>query len=37
MFVDFGIVSLDGEMCLAKHVLETAWKGEKGFRLIGYI
>ncbi len=34
--VDFDIVSLDGEMYLAKHVLEMARTGEKGFRLIGF-
>jgi len=36
MNVDFDIVSLDGEMYLAKHVLEMARTGEKGFRLIGF-
>jgi len=34
--VDFDIVSVGGEMFLAKHVLEMASKGEKGFRLIGF-
>jgi len=34
--VDLDIVSVDGEMFLAKHVLELASKGEKGFRLIGF-
>jgi len=32
---DFDMVSVDGEFFLAKHVLEKAAKGEKGFRLIG--
>jgi hypothetical protein len=36
MNVDFDIVSFDGEMYLAKHVLDMARTGEKGFRLIGY-
>jgi hypothetical protein len=36
MNVDFDIVSLNGEMFLAKHVLEMARTGEKGFRLIAY-
>jgi hypothetical protein len=34
--VDFDIVSLDGEMFLAKDVLEMARTGEKGFRLVGF-
>ncbi len=34
--VDFDILSLDGEMYLARHVLELARTGEKGFRLIGF-
>jgi len=34
--VDFDIVSLDGEMFLAKDVLELARTGEKGFRLIEF-
>jgi hypothetical protein len=34
--VDFDIVSLNGEMFLAKHILEMARTGEKGFRLIGF-
>ena len=34
--VDFDIVSVGGEMFLAKHVLEMARTGEKGFRLIGF-
>lgn len=34
--VDFDIVSLDGEMFLAKDVLEMARTGAKGFRLIGF-
>jgi hypothetical protein len=34
--VDFDIVSLDGEMYLAMHVLEMARTGEKGFRLVGF-
>jgi hypothetical protein len=33
--VDFDIVSVDGEMFLAKDVLELARTGQKGFRLIG--
>jgi hypothetical protein len=36
MNVDFDIVSVNGDMFLAKHVLEMARTGEKGFRLIGY-
>jgi hypothetical protein len=34
--VDFDIVSVDGEMFLAKQVLEMARAGEKGFRLVGF-
>jgi hypothetical protein len=34
MNVDFDIVSENGEMYLAKHVLNMAWTGEKGFTLI---
>jgi hypothetical protein len=34
--VDFDIVSVDGEMFLAKQVLEFARTGERGFRLIGF-
>jgi hypothetical protein len=34
--VDFDIMSVNGEMFLAKHVLEMARTGEKGFRLIGF-
>jgi len=34
--VDFDILSVGGEMFLAKHVLEMARTGEKGFRLIGF-
>ncbi len=34
MNVDFDILSVDGEMYLAKHVLEMARTGEKGFGLI---
>jgi hypothetical protein len=34
--VDFDIVSVDGEMFLAKDVLELARTGQKGFRLIGF-
>jgi hypothetical protein len=29
-------MSVNGEMFLAKHVLEMARTGEKGFRLIGF-
>jgi hypothetical protein len=36
MNVDFDILSVDGEIYLAKHVLEMARTGEKGFRLIGF-
>jgi hypothetical protein len=36
MDVDFDIVSLDGEMYLARHVLDMARTGEKGFRLVGF-
>jgi hypothetical protein len=36
MNVDFDIVSLDGEMYLARRVLEMARTGENGFRLIGF-
>jgi hypothetical protein len=36
MNVDFDIVSLNGEMFLAEHVLEMARTGEKGFRLVGF-
>jgi hypothetical protein len=34
--VDFDIVSLNGEMFLAKDVLEMARTGAKGFRLVGF-
>jgi hypothetical protein len=34
MDVDFDIVSVDGEMFLARHVLEMARTGAKGFRLM---
>ena len=34
--IDFDIVSVNGEMFLAKEVLEMASKGLKGFRLIGF-
>ena len=34
--VDFDIASLDGEMFLAKDVLEMARTGAKGFRLVGF-
>ena len=34
--VDFDIVSVDGEMFLARHVLDMARTGEKGFRLVGF-
>jgi hypothetical protein len=33
--VDFDIVSVDGEMFLAKDVLELARTDQKGFRLVG--
>jgi hypothetical protein len=36
MEVDFDIVSVDGEMYLAKHVLDMARTGKKGFRLVGF-
>jgi hypothetical protein len=36
MDVDFDIVSVEGEMFLAKDVLEMARTGSKGFRLIGF-
>jgi hypothetical protein len=34
--VDFDIVCVDGEMFLARRVLEMARTGEKGFRLVGF-
>jgi hypothetical protein len=34
--VDFDIVSVNGEMLLAKDILELARTGSKGFRLIGF-
>jgi hypothetical protein len=34
--VDFDIVSVDGEMFLAKDILEFARTGQRGFRLIGF-
>ena len=34
--VDFDIVVSDGTHYLAKHVLDMARTGEKGFRLIGF-
>jgi hypothetical protein len=34
--VDFDIVSVNGEMFLAKDVLELARTGQKGFRLVGF-
>ena len=34
--VDFDIVSVNGEMFLAKDVLEMARTGRKGFRLVGF-
>jgi hypothetical protein len=36
MEVDFDIVCVDGEMFLARHVLDMARTGEKGFKLIGF-
>ena len=36
MDVDFDIVCVDGEMFLARHVLDMARTGEKGFRLVGF-
>jgi hypothetical protein len=36
MDVDFDIVSVDGEMYLAKDVLEMARTGARGFRLVGF-
>ena len=34
--VDFDIVSVKGEMFLARDVLELARTGSKGFRLVGF-
>jgi hypothetical protein len=34
--IDFDIVSVNGEMFLAKDVLEMARTGAKGFRLVGF-
>ncbi len=34
--VDFDIVSVNGEMFLAKQILEFARTGHKGFRLVGF-
>jgi hypothetical protein len=34
--VDFDIVPLDGEIYLARGILETARTGEKGLRLVGF-
>jgi hypothetical protein len=36
LHVDFDIVSVNGEMFLAKDVLEMARTGAKGFRLVGF-
>jgi hypothetical protein len=36
MDVDFDIVSVNGEMYLARGFLEMARTGENGFRLIGF-
>jgi hypothetical protein len=36
MDVDFDIVCADGEMLLAKDVLEMARTGARGFRLVGF-
>ena len=36
LHVDFDIVSVNGEMFLAKDVLEFAPTGQRGFRLIGF-
>jgi hypothetical protein len=36
MDVDFDIVAVDGEMFLARDVLEMARTGARGFRLIGF-
>jgi hypothetical protein len=36
MDVDFDIVCVDGEMYLARHVLELARTGKKGFRLVAF-
>jgi hypothetical protein len=36
MNVDFDIVSVNGEMYLAKDVLEFARTGQRGFRMIGF-
>ena len=36
MDVDFDIVCADGEMYLAREVLEMARTGAKGFRLVGF-
>ena len=34
--IDFDIVSVDGEMYLACHVMEFARTGQNGFRLVGF-
>lgn len=34
--VDFDIVCVEGDMFLAKEVLDMAAKGERGFRLTGF-
>jgi hypothetical protein len=36
MDVDFDIVAVDGEMFLAREVLEMARTGARGFRLVGF-
>ena len=36
LHVDFDIVSVNGEMFLAKDVLEMARTGARGFRLVGF-
>jgi hypothetical protein len=36
MDVDFDIVGVDGEMFLAREVLEMSRTGAKGFRLVGF-
>ena len=33
---DFDMVSVEGDFFLAKHVLDMARTGERGFRLIGF-
>jgi hypothetical protein len=37
MWVHFDLVCLDGEMYLARHVLDMARTGENGFRVVGLL